>query len=235
MSGLLETSCTQLHQMCNNEAARVTAIQEHPNRVDNMDAMLIRVTEIITKTMNLAHEMDSKISASRTTSTTNHQRPLDRPLAPGFVFPARPLANNMPHSSSVDSVPNHSFAPPNSLATGGPHPSSVDSVPDHSFVPPSSPAPHYFSHVRLGPVLRASSYPSSNRSGISDEPPTNSAYESSASSHWPPPVDTLDLANDPCLGGGIASPQPSDKEQQAHQMRMMKKSNRDDNKVASRL
>jgi hypothetical protein len=220
MSGLLETSCTQLHQLHDNEAARVTAMQEHHDRLDNMDAMLIRVTESVTKTMNLAHEMDSKILASRPTSTTDHQRPVDCPLAPGFVSPARPLANDMPHSSLVNSVPNHSFTPPNSLATGRPHPSSVDSVPDYSFILPSSPALHHFSHVRLGPVLRASSYPSGNRSGILDEPPTDSAYKSSASTHRPPPVDTLDLADDPCQGGCIASPRPSNKERQARQMRM---------------
>jgi hypothetical protein len=33
-------------------------------------------------------------------------------------------------------------------------------------------------------------------------------------------VDTSDLANNPCQGGRIASPRPSDKEQQARQMRM---------------
>jgi hypothetical protein len=220
MSGLLEASRTQLHQMRDNEAAHVTAMQEHRNRLDNMDAMLIRITKSITKTMNLAYETDSKISASRPTSTTNHQCPVDCPLAPGFVSPARPLANNMPHSSLVDSVPDHSFAPSNSLATGGPHPSSVDSVPNHSSILPSSPAPHRFSHIRLGPVLCAFSYPSGNRLGVLNEPPTVSAYKSSASTYQPPPVDTSDLADNPCQGGHIVSPRLSNKERQARQMRM---------------
>jgi hypothetical protein len=119
MSGLLEASRTQLHQLHDNEAARVTAMQEHCNCMDNMDAMLIRVTKSITKTMNLAQEMDSKILASHPTSKTDHQRPVDRPLAPGFVSPARPSANNMPRSYSVDSVPDHSFVPLGSPATNG--------------------------------------------------------------------------------------------------------------------
>jgi hypothetical protein len=135
MSGLLETSRTQLHQLRDNKAACVNAMQEHRNRLDDMDTMLICVTKSITKTMNLAHEMDSKILASRPTSKTNHQRPVDCLLAPGCVSPARLLANNMPHSSSVNSVPDHSFVPPGSPATDGPHPPLDDSV-------PTTPLPH---------------------------------------------------------------------------------------------
>ncbi len=43
MSGLLEENPSQLHQLQDNKAARVTAMQEHCNRLDNMDAILIRV------------------------------------------------------------------------------------------------------------------------------------------------------------------------------------------------
>ena len=60
MSELLEASRTQLHHLRNNKAAQVTAMQEHCNRMDNMDAMLIRITKSITKTMNLAQETDPR-------------------------------------------------------------------------------------------------------------------------------------------------------------------------------
>jgi hypothetical protein len=68
-----------------------------------------------------------------------------------------------------------------------------------------------FSKVRLGPpVMRASSYTSGNR------PAPDDIFESTL---WPPPVDILEPADNSCQQGGhIASPRPSNKEQQARQM-----------------
>ncbi len=94
MSGLLESNRAQLHQLRDNEHARVVGMQEHCNRLDNMDAILSRVYESVTKTNNLAQELDSKITASRHTAQDEAKHPATNPPAPGFVSPARHTERN---------------------------------------------------------------------------------------------------------------------------------------------
>ncbi len=189
MTGLLEENRSQLHQLRDNKAAWVTAMQEHRDCLDNINAILTHVTDSVMKSSNLAHELDSKLSAYRpATPPVKRPCPVDQPPAPSFVSPAQTSTNK------------------------GTCPSSVESDPGHALVPPAGPAPNRFGHVRLGnPILRASSYPSGNR------PASDNFFEST---RRPTPVDTSESPDDPCQGGCIASPRPSDKEQQARQRQL---------------
>jgi hypothetical protein len=74
MSGLLETNCAQLHQLQDNKTARVAAMQEHCDCLDNMDVTLSCIYENIMKSVNLAQEVDSKILASH--HTVSDDRPV---------------------------------------------------------------------------------------------------------------------------------------------------------------
>ncbi len=203
MSGLLEKNWSQLQQLRDNEAKRVAAIQEQRNRLDNMDAMLTHVTNSIMKTVYLAQELDSKILASR---------PVEQPTAPGFVSPARPLANKGTHPPHIDSPTTE----PDDEATVSDYPAA------------QSLTPHRFSNINLGPAgltsRRASSYPSGNWSSSTDgipparrcqvhfEQPTNYPFNNSR----PPTVDTSADKTQPAnKGGHVESPCPSDKECQA--------------------
>ncbi len=141
MTGLLEDNRSQLHQLRNNEAAWVTVMQEHRDRLDDIDAILTRVTNSVMKLGNLVHKLDSKMSANRPATPQDDQPcPVEHPPAPSRMFPAWTSANK------------------------GTRPSLVESDPNHAPVPPAGPAPNHFSNVRLGPpVMRASLYPSGNR------------------------------------------------------------------------
>jgi hypothetical protein len=203
MSGLLEENWSQLQQLHDNKAARVAAMQEQRDRLDNMDAMLTHVTDSVMKTVYLAQELDSKILASR---------PVEQTTAPGFVSPARPSANKGTHPPHVDS----STTEPDDDATMSDYPAA-------QFL-----TPHRFNNINLGPAgitsQRALSYPSGNWSSSTDgipptgrpqvhfEQPTDYRFNDSC----PPTVDTsvdkTKLANE---GGHVVSPRPSDKERQA--------------------
>jgi hypothetical protein len=189
-------------------------MQEHCNRLDNMDAVLSRVYKNVTKTVNLAQEMDAKVLASRQAVLDNQQRPVQHPPLPGLVSPARPIANDGTHPPHNKSVTNSSMTALNDVATAS------DSAP-----PQEPSAPHRFANVNLGPAgfvsQQASSYPTGNRLSSTDRPPpvclrpvhfdnpTNYRFDDSR----PPAVDTsnnhMDLAN---MGGHIESPRPSNKE-----------------------
>jgi hypothetical protein len=217
MSGLLEENPAQLHQLWDNEAAQVAAMQEHRDRLDNMDAVLSRIYENVTKTVNLSQEMDAKVSASRQAVLDNQQHPVQHPPLPGLVCPARPAANDGTHPPHNESVPDSSMTTPNDVATVG------DSA------PPQEPlAPHRFANVNLDPAgfvnQQSSSYPMGNWLSSTDRPPpvgpcqvhfdNPAAYRFDNSR--PPAVDTsdnhMDLAN---MGGHIEFPHPSNKERQA--------------------
>ncbi len=215
MSVLLEENHSQLHQLRDNKAARVITMLEHRERLDNMDAILIRVSRSIMKTVNLVQEMDSKVSASRPTAADKN-RPIEYPLDPGFVSPTRPLPHDGLQPSPVDSVPD-----PSTTAT-------VDN-PDNCDPPVAqSLAPHQLANVNFGPgglmSQRALSYPSGDQSSSIDhlppagpcqvhfKNPTDYRFDDS----HPLAVDTSEDHMEPAnVGGHIKPPRPSDKECQA--------------------
>ncbi len=166
------------------------------------------------KTVNLAQEMDSKVSASRPTAADKN-RPIERPLGPGFVSPTRPLPRDGLQPSPVNSVPD-----PSTTATAD-DPDDCD--------PPAaqSLAPHCFANVNFGPgglmSQQASSYPYGNWSSSTDrlppagprqvhfKNPTDYLFDDSR----PPAVDTSKDHMEPAnMGGHIESPHPSNKERQ---------------------
>jgi hypothetical protein len=203
MSGLLEENGSQLQQLRDNEAARVATMQEQRDRLDNMDAMLTRVTDNVMKTVYLAQELDLKILASN---------PVKKPTAPGFVSPARPSANKGMHSPHIDS----SMTEPDNDATVSDYPAAQSST------------PHQFSNINLGPAgftsQQALSYPSGNWSSSTDdippvgrcqvhfEQPTSHRFNNSRPPTMGTSADKTQPAN---KGGHVESPCPSDKERQA--------------------
>ncbi len=101
MSGLLETNRAQLQQLQDNKTARVAAMQEHHNQLDNMDAVLSCVYDNVMKSVNLAQEVDSKISASCQMASVDNQHP----PAPGLISPPRPSETDTTQPPPDDSVP----------------------------------------------------------------------------------------------------------------------------------
>jgi hypothetical protein len=211
MSGLLETNCTQLQQLRDNKTARVAAMQEHCNHLDNMDAVLSRVNDNVMKSVNLAQAVDLKILASSKTALVNNQHP----PAPGLISPPR-------HSKTDTTQP-----PPG------------ESVPDANTTMGGSPvtrsaAPHRFANSSLGLegfIGRwASSYPSGNCPPFF---PEGLPRASSRQAHFKHPTDycfddsrptEVDTSQDPMaptnIGGQVESPRPSDKECQAQNCKM---------------
>ncbi len=208
MSGLLESNHAQLHQLQDNKHARVVAMQEHRNRLDNMDVILCRVYESVTKTNNLAQELDSKITASRHTAQDEAKCPATNPPAPGFVSFTRPSEHDT--TRLTDST----MPVPDEDTNAGENPPPLASL-----------TPHRFANVNLGPgglmSQRASSYPSGNwplRSPPVDpcqvqfENPANYCFDNPRPLALDTSNNTHDSAN---MGGHIESPRPSNKEGQA--------------------
>ncbi len=218
MSVLLEENHSQLHQLRDNKAARVTTMLEHRECLDNMDAILIRISKSIMKTVNLVQEMDSKVSASRPTAA-DENRPIECPLDPGFVYPTRPLPHDGSQPSPVDSVPD-----PSTTATAD-DPDDCDPPATQSL------APHQLANVNFGPgglmSQQASSYPSGNQSSSIDHlPPAGPCqvhFENPTDYRFdhlhPLAVDTSEDHMEPAnMRGHIKPPRPSDKECQARNL-----------------
>jgi hypothetical protein len=171
-----------------------------------MDAVLSRIYDNVMKSVNLAQEVDSKISASRKMALVDNQHP----PVPGLISPPRPLETDTTQPPPDNSVPDAN------TAMGG---SPVARLA----------APHRFANVSLGPEgfigQRASSYPSSNRppsfpEGLPHaslrqahfEHPTNYRLNNSRPTEEDTLQDPMTLTN---MGGQVESPCPSDKERQA--------------------
>ncbi len=208
MNELLDANCTQLQQLRDNETARVAAMQEHRDRLDTMDTFMGRVHEKVMMSVNLALEVDSKLSATRQATLLDTQ---ERPPAQGLISPPRPSSTGTTQQPSDDAAPD-------------------DNTNMDGSQPASSTAPHRFANVRLGPdsspiSQRASTYPPGNRppTSLNGLPRANS--RSAHFEHPPDPrfhdsrslhVDTSpDPMDPPNPGGQIESPRPSDKERQA--------------------
>jgi hypothetical protein len=212
MSGLLESNCAQLHQLRDNKHAQVVTMQEHCDCLDNMDAILSRVYESVTKTNNLAQELDSKITASRHTAQDEAKRPATNPPTPGFVSPTRHTERDTTRLTD-STMP----LPDEDTNAGKKNP------------PLASSALHRFANVNLGPgslmSQRASSYPLGNRSSRSPpvdprkvqfENPANYCFDNPC----PSALDTSNNTHDSAImGGHIESPRPSNKERQARNHR----------------
>jgi hypothetical protein len=211
MSGLLETNCTQLQQLRDNETARVAAMQEHHDQLDNMDAVLSRIYNNVMKSVNLAQEVDLKILASRQTASVDNQHP----PAPGLISPPRPSETDTTQPPPDDSVPNAN-------TTMGDSPVARLA------------APHQFANISLGPEgfigQRASSHLSGN---CPPSFPEGLPRASSRQAHFKHPTDyrfkgsrptEVDTLQDPMaptnMGGQVESPRPSNKERQARNRKM---------------
>jgi hypothetical protein len=164
LSGLLVENRAQLHQLRDNKASRVTAMQEQRDRLDNIDATLLRITSNVNTTALLTKELDSRVSGLRPVAEDDHPRPGDQPLARGFVVP-------VDSDGTLQSTAAPAPVPDDNATTPAPN-----DVPNIGGLPADhSPAPHRFANVNLGATgfasQQASSYPSGNRSAHFDRPP----------------------------------------------------------------
>ncbi len=153
MSKLFATNSSQLQRLRENETTQATIIQEHHDRLDNMDAILGRVYKSVMKTVTLTKELDTKFSDVQLIATN--------PPGHSLMSPGRTSDHDMTTVPPPDSTHPAKQADD---TTAGKHP------------PPLAPlAPHRFAHVCLGPgsfmSQRASSYPLGNRPLPTDRPP----------------------------------------------------------------
>jgi hypothetical protein len=81
LSGLLAENRAQLHQLRDNEASRVAAMQEQRDRLDNIDATLLSITSSVNTMALLTKELNFRVSGLCPVAADDHPCPGDQPLA----------------------------------------------------------------------------------------------------------------------------------------------------------
>ncbi len=75
LSGLLAENRARLHQLRDNEASRVAAMQEQRDPLDNINTTLLSVTSSVNTTVLLTKELDSRVSGLCPVAVDDHPRP----------------------------------------------------------------------------------------------------------------------------------------------------------------